>query len=140
MPFLKLVHDYWAANMWAIYLFASKVASFLLRKAPIPSKLRRTIEFFAIIPFPEPPPSAVALCLLVGLIPCMFSAWKVGGSSLSPHSVLSSRSRKSSAVDAAEYFIHAVVSTFFARGNNHARYCFCLLDAITTFPFCNLKI
>jgi len=109
-----LVHDYWAANVWALYLFTSRAASFLLRKAPIQSGLRQKIESYAIIPFSEPDPSTVAFCLLIGLIPCIISAWKVGGSSLSQPMTPSSRSSKTNAVDAAEYFIHAVAFSSFS--------------------------
>ncbi|KAL9180745.1 hypothetical protein ACHAXT_011198 [Thalassiosira profunda] len=75
-----LVHDYWAANVWALYLFNSRVATFFYRKAPIPGGIRVLLD--SLIPFPEPPPSLVAICLLVGLCPALFFAWKMGGRSL----------------------------------------------------------
>jgi len=92
-----LVHDYWAANIWALYLFMSKVATFLLRKAPIPAGIRELME--SVIPFPEPQPSLVALCLLVGLWPGGIDmAWKVGRWSL-----------VKPLCNPGKFFVHAVV-------------------------------
>jgi len=92
-----LVHDYWAANVWALYLFASRVATFIFRKAPIPADIRGLLESF--IPFPEPNPSLVALLLLVGLWPGGIDmAWKVGRWSL-----------VKPLCNPGKFFIHAVV-------------------------------
>mmetsp|Transcript_1908 Transcript_1908/g.3438 ORF Transcript_1908/g.3438 Transcript_1908/m.3438 type:complete len:580 (-) Transcript_1908:917-2656(-) len=92
-----LVHDYWAANVWALYLFASRVATFIFRKAPIPGDIRGLLESF--IPFPEPKPSLVALLLLVGLWPGGIDmAWKVGRWSL-----------VKPLCNPGKFFIHAVV-------------------------------
>ena len=77
-----LVHDYWAANMWALYLFTSRVATFVFGRAPISDDVRNLVESMSIIPFPEPSPSLAAMVLLMGLLPTMIYAWKVGSSSL----------------------------------------------------------
>ena len=117
----QLVHDYWAANVWALYLFTSRVASFLFRKAPIPTGLRHLVESLSLLPFPEPPPSIVALCLLIGLIPAMVCAWKVGGASLT-NSLIGSRllgknvrfividPSNQNTAKPAEFFVLAIVS------------------------------
>eukprot|EP00984_Skeletonema_dohrnii_P021311 scaffold10619_cov172-Skeletonema_dohrnii-CCMP3373.AAC.2 len=75
-----LVHDYWAANIWALYLFASRVATVAFRRIPIPDDIRSLVQPF--IPFPEPTPGLVAIILLLGLVPTIIYAWKVGTSSL----------------------------------------------------------
>jgi alpha-1,3-glucosyltransferase len=77
-----LVHDYWAANVWALYLFVSRVATFAYRRVPIPNGVRSMVESMSIIPFPEPSPALVAMILLTGLLPAMIYGWKVGTSSL----------------------------------------------------------
>ena len=97
----QLVHDYWAANVWALYLFGSRVATFVFRKAPIPDNLRALMESF--IPFPEPKPSFVAGCLLLGVWPGgVDMAWKVGHWSLTKP-----------LANSGKFFIHAVVSTLY---------------------------
>lgn len=97
-PSVQLVHDYWAANVWAIYLFLSRVATFAFRKAPIPASVRALVE--PLIPFPVPQPSTVALLLLAGIWPGgVHMAWKVGRSSLVKVQC-----------NAGQFFIHAVVS------------------------------
>jgi len=90
-----LVHDYWAANIWALYLFSGRVATFMIRKAP--AHIRVLAE--QIIPFPEPQPSFVALLLLLGLWPGGIDmAWKVGRWSLTKP-----------LCNAGKFFVHAVV-------------------------------
>ncbi|KAL3800137.1 hypothetical protein HJC23_001058 [Cyclotella cryptica] len=34
-----LVHDYWAANVWALYLFAGRVSSYIIRMPFVPERL-----------------------------------------------------------------------------------------------------
>lgn len=94
---LQLVHDYWAANIWALYLFASKIASFVARKSFVPADISSIVESYALVPFPEPPPSIVALCLLLGLTPALIYAWKAACSL--------------NGADVSTFFIHAVVSS-----------------------------
>mmetsp|Transcript_24209 Transcript_24209/g.67134 ORF Transcript_24209/g.67134 Transcript_24209/m.67134 type:complete len:604 (+) Transcript_24209:207-2018(+) len=53
-----LVHDYWAGNIWAFYMAAQKVLPFLPK---------------------ELPPLAVAMVLLVSLLPGCYGAWMAGG-------------------------------------------------------------
>lgn len=92
------MHDYWAANVWALYLFTSRVATIILRKAPIPASVRTLVE--NIIPFPEPQPFIVALLLLIGIWPGgVDMAWKVGRWSL-----------EKPLCNPGKFFIHAVVS------------------------------
>ena len=59
-----LVHDYWAANIWAIWVLSEKVVGFLGRKVG---------ESWSL---PDLPPSLVALILLVGLVPGLVCGWK----------------------------------------------------------------
>lgn len=54
-----LVHDYWAGNVWALYMLLGKVVT----------KLRG-------IPLPDVPPALCAICLFVGLLPALVMAWK----------------------------------------------------------------
>ena len=100
-----LVHDYWAANVWALYLFISRVATFVFRRAPLPDDVRSLIEPF--IPFPKPSPGLVTIILLLGIVPAMIYAWKVGSSSLK-------RWWHSNSFIPAMFFVHAVVFSSFS--------------------------
>lgn len=99
----QLVHDYWAANIWALYLFASKILSFIIRKSAAP-------ELYSLVPFPEPSPHIVALCLLVGLVPPLFCAWKATGDNLKKP-ISGSTAPKTSL---SAFFINAVVFSSFS--------------------------
>lgn len=100
-----LVHDYWAANVWALYLFASRVATVAFRRIPFPDDIRSLVQPF--IPFPEPIPGLVAIILLLGLVPTMIYAWKVGTSSLKRWWQLNS-------FIPAMFFVHGVVFSSFS--------------------------
>ena len=100
-----LVHDYWAANVWALYLFASRVATVAFRRIPIHDDIRSLVQPF--IPFPEPTPGLVAIILLLGLVPTMIYAWKVGASSLKRWWQLNS-------FIPAMFFVHGVVFSSFS--------------------------
>jgi alpha-1,3-glucosyltransferase len=58
-----LVHDYWAGNVWAIWVLSDKVLGFVGRGIG---------EFWSL---PDIPPSLVALILLVGLVPGLVCGW-----------------------------------------------------------------
>mmetsp|Transcript_26925 Transcript_26925/g.45820 ORF Transcript_26925/g.45820 Transcript_26925/m.45820 type:complete len:584 (-) Transcript_26925:829-2580(-) len=100
-----LVHDYWAANVWALYLFASRVATVAFRRIPIHDDIRSLVQPF--ISFPEPTPGLVAIILLFGLVPTMIYAWKVGASSLKRWWQLNS-------FIPAMFFVHGVVFSSFS--------------------------
>ncbi|KAL7447076.1 hypothetical protein ACHAXM_010747 [Skeletonema potamos] len=100
-----LVHDYWAANVWALFLFVSRVATFVFRRTPIPDDIRTLVEPF--IPFPEPSPVLVAMILLTGLVPTTVYAWKVGTSSLKRWWQLNS-------FIPAIFFVHGIVFSSFS--------------------------
>lgn len=92
-----LVHDYWAGNLWALYLFIGKIMAFVLRKLPLPSGAKDKLR--VIIPFPVPSPRIVAVCMLIGLIPVIRQAWAVGTWS---HT-------RSQISNPGKFFIHGVV-------------------------------
>lgn len=109
-----LVHDYWAANIWAIYLFGSKIATVVVRKIvplllPLISDNNNNnssnavnwlLEFM--IPFPIPQPRLVAFLLLIGICPGgIYMAWRTGTLSLLTNKEL---------YNPGKFFIHAVVS------------------------------
>ena len=108
-----LVHDYWAANVWSIYLFGSKVATVVVRKIVPPllplisdnnsnAMNRMFLEYM--IPFPIPQPRLVAIILLIGLCPGgIYMAWKIG--------TLSLLTNKEELYNPGKFFIHAVVSS-----------------------------
>ena len=67
-PFKRgLCHDYWAANVWALYLFAEKVGAFLSRAFPLIS-LPESL--------PEVSPTLCASILFLGILPSLICAWK----------------------------------------------------------------
>ena len=92
-----LVHDYWAGNLWALYLFIGKIAAFVLRKLPLPLEVKSMLG--PLIPFPLPSPRIVALCMLIGLIPVIRQAWMVGTWSHTRRQICSP----------GKFFIHGVV-------------------------------
>jgi len=57
-----LVHDYWAANVWAFFSLANKGVRFLSGR----------ISSFPIISLPEPTPAVCAILLLISILPGMW--------------------------------------------------------------------
>jgi alpha-1,3-glucosyltransferase len=55
-----LVHDYWAGNIWALYLFLDKIVTKMCKISPLP----------------EITPSICAAFLFFGLLPACICAWK----------------------------------------------------------------
>jgi alpha-1,3-glucosyltransferase len=65
-PFQRgLCHDYWAGNIWALYMSFDKVVRFICKKM-----------LGTHIHFPELTPNQVGVILLFSLIPSMTLAWK----------------------------------------------------------------
>lgn len=58
-----LVHDYWAANVWAIFSFADKIVR----------TLESQISWFPVSSLPEPSPMVCAFFLLVSILPAMLA-------------------------------------------------------------------
>lgn len=74
-PFQRgLCHDYWAGNIWAMYLFAEKVCSFA-------SRIHPTLDNIIPSPFPKITPAMTAILLLIGLLPAMQCAYLAASSS-----------------------------------------------------------
>ena len=85
-PFQRgLCHDYWAGNIWALYLFASKVLSFLSRRLHVQEGNDTLTFFFLPSSLPEISPLFTATSLLLALIPSMICAWRAASPSLSLH-------------------------------------------------------
>jgi alpha-1,3-glucosyltransferase len=86
-----LCHDYWAGNIWALYLGLEKMMKCILwivkfMERNISSSgcksILTLIEYYILPtpPFPTISPFMTAICLLVGLIPSMYCSWKIGSS------------------------------------------------------------
>jgi len=84
--------------------------SFLVRQSVTPNEIRKIIESYSLVPFPEPSPPIVAMCLLIGLAPALIYGWTAAGSNLTRMSNSSSQA----GVNAATFFIHAVVFSSFS--------------------------
>ncbi|KAG7358888.1 dolichyl-P-Glc:Man9GlcNAc2-PP-dolichyl glucosyltransferase [Nitzschia inconspicua] len=61
-----LVHDYWAANVWALYTFTNKVLRFVVTKLPMP--VAAYVQDWYL---PEPSPLICAILLFLSIIPGM---------------------------------------------------------------------
>mmetsp|Transcript_16870 Transcript_16870/g.37962 ORF Transcript_16870/g.37962 Transcript_16870/m.37962 type:complete len:195 (+) Transcript_16870:719-1303(+) len=108
-PFARgLCHDYWAGNIWALYLGMNKVIFFV-------SKLRIVqhvplVRSFIPIELPSVSPSTTAVLLLLSLLPAMYTSLRIG------RLPRKKNSRKTLQVNPGLYFVHALVSyTFFCR-------------------------
>ncbi len=89
-----LCHDYWAGNVWALYLGLEKMMKsvfWLLQKIQNNKTaasffFRSTVsKFERIMVMMQPPfltitPSIAALCLLIGLAPAIYCSWRIGSS------------------------------------------------------------
>jgi alpha-1,3-glucosyltransferase len=72
-PFSRgLVHDYWAPNVWALYMLLDKAIQFLHRKQ---GRITRIVTAF-LPSLPDVSPRTTALLLLLALIPGMWQSWK----------------------------------------------------------------
>ena len=86
-PFARgLCHDYWAGNIWALYLFIDKILRFVSRKLP-----------FVEVQLPDVSPFSCAIILFIGLLPGIVCAW-----------IHASKGKR--IVDKEMLFVNAVVS------------------------------
>ena len=81
-----------------------------MRKSIFPASIRHVLEFYSLVPFQEPPPQIVALCLLVGLSPALFYAWKAAGNNLKKLI----NGLTGSKISVGTFFINAVVFSSFS--------------------------
>lgn len=63
-----LLHDYWAANFWALYAVANKVLRFILARIPTTVTGADSIHNWHL---PEPPPLVCAILLFLSILPGM---------------------------------------------------------------------
>lgn len=126
-PFQRgLCHDYWAGNLWALYLGFEKVMGFVVRLTnkycsrgeSCTTTLMKTIEtldtFF--LPFPKVTPTLCAVFLFIGLIPGMICAWKVASTN-------SKRSSTAQRQGAALLYcvVYSSISTFMLSYHVHEK-------------------
>lgn len=94
-----LVHSYWAANVWAVYLFADKCIRIVVGRIGLAAVSASMMHL------PDVPPSVCSVLLLIALLPAMIHAWKAATNIL----------RGKLAVDqAASFFASAVVFSAFS--------------------------
>jgi len=80
-PFSRgLVHDYWAGNAWALYLFSSKCLRFLIHRGYMPDMLSKAV--LSEDGLPEVTPAVCAVLSVASLVPALLCAFKVGARSL----------------------------------------------------------
>ena len=84
--------------------------SFFVRQSVAPIEVRKIIESYSLVPFPEPSPPIVAMCLLLGLAPALIYGWTAAGGNLTRRFNTSSQA----GMNAATFFIHAVVFSSFS--------------------------
>jgi len=85
-PFQRgLTHDFWAGNVWAIYLLLEKVSGTILKTRKnvfgrnfVLDALMHIFENLVPMPFPMITPLTTAILLFIGLMPALFCAWKIG--------------------------------------------------------------
>lgn len=74
-PFSRgLVHDYWAANVWALYMVFGKALQFISRKQGRISRILTSLV--PSLHMPDVSPRSAAILLLLGLVPGMWQSWK----------------------------------------------------------------
>lgn len=71
----------------------------------ISESVGKIVESYSLVPFSEPPPHFVALCILIALVPPLISAWKAAGADL--ERLLNGSSKANTR--ATSFFLHAVV-------------------------------
>lgn len=94
-----LVHSYWAANVWAVYLFADKCIRIVVGRIGLAAASASMMHL------PDVPPSVCSVLLLIALLPAMIHAWKAATNILRG---------KFAADQAASFFVHAVVFSAFS--------------------------
>mmetsp|Transcript_20183 Transcript_20183/g.40180 ORF Transcript_20183/g.40180 Transcript_20183/m.40180 type:complete len:552 (+) Transcript_20183:288-1943(+) len=95
-PFSRgLCHDYWAGNVWALYLALGKCIRFA-NKFP-------QLQMFVPEELPTISPATTALLLLISLLPAMYTSFRI------TYPLEKKQNCASISVTPGEYFVHALV-------------------------------